>query len=71
MYLKAFVTINARTAHQDGRILESWVTEQLKQLGEYEYFALKDWLPICDGLLKDDEVENRGLPGRLGGKAPF
>jgi hypothetical protein len=71
VYVKVIVPVTARTPHQDGRTVESWVTEQLKELGDFEYFALTDWVPICDGLLEDDEVDNRVWPSRLDGSAPF
>ncbi len=35
---------------QAGRpVVESWVAEQLKQLGDFEYFAVTNWVPVCDG----------------------
>ena len=71
VYVKVIVPVTARTPHQDGRAVESWVTEQLNELGDFEYFALTDWVPICDGLLEDDEVDNRVWPSRLAGSAPF
>lgn len=71
VFVKVFVPVTARTPKQDGSAVESWVAEQLKQLGESEYFALTDWVPVCDGLLSDDEVDNHVWPSRLGVKAPF
>lgn len=71
VFVKVIVPVTARTPQQDGPVVESWVAEQLKQLGESEYFAITDWVPVCDGLLSDDEVNNSVWPGRFGDKTPF
>ena len=33
-----------------------------------EYFAVTDWVPVCDGLLADDIVDNDVWDGCLDGK---
>ena len=68
VFVKVFMPVTARTPKQDGPVVESWVAEQLKELGESECFAVTDWVPVCDGLLADDEVDNRVWSGRLVGK---
>ncbi|MDV6029487.1 MAG: hypothetical protein F9B45_05145 [Phycisphaera sp. RhM] len=68
VFVKVIVPITPHTPKQYGPVVESWVAEQLKQLGESEYFAVTDWVPVCDGLLADDRVDNRV---RLNGKLPF
>lgn len=68
VFVKVVIPVTARTPKQDGPVVESWVAEQLKELGETEYFAVTDWVPVCDGLLEDDEVDNRVWSGRLVGK---
>ena len=66
--VKVIMPVTARTPKQDGPAVESWVAEQLKELGESEYFAVTDWVPVCDGLLSDDEVDNCVWSGQLVGK---
>ena len=68
VFVKVIVPITPHTPKQDGPVVESWVAEQLKQLGESEYFAVTDWVPVCDGLLADDIVDNRV---HLNGKLPY
>lgn len=68
VFVKVIMPVTARTPKQDGPVVESWVAEQLKELGESEYFAVTDWVPVCDGLLEDDEVDNRVWSGQLVGK---
>lgn len=68
VFVKVIMPVTARTPKQDGPAVESWVAEQLKELGESEYFAVTDWVPVCDGLLEDDEVDNRVWSGQLVGK---
>ena len=67
VFVKVIVPVTLRTPKQDGPVVESWVAEQLKQLGESEYFAATDWVPVCDGLLADDIVDNDVWDGRLNG----
>ena len=71
VFVKVIVPVTSRTPKQDGPVVESWVAEQLKQLGESEYFAVTDWVPVCDGLLEDDIVDNDVWDGRLDGKHPY
>ena len=68
VFVKVIIPVTARTPKQEGPVVESWVAEQLKAMGETEYFAVTDWVPVCDGLLEDDEVDNRIWSGRLAGK---
>ncbi len=71
VFVKVIVPVTTRTPKQSGRVVESWVAEQLKELGEGECFAVTDWVPVCDGLLEDKQVNNRVWDGRLGDKYPF
>jgi hypothetical protein len=66
--VKVIMPVTARTPKQEGPAAEWWVAEQLKELGESEHFAVTDWVPVCDGLLADDEVDNCVWSGRLDGK---
>ncbi len=66
VFVKVIMPVTARTPKQDGPVIEAWVAEQLKQSGVSEYFAVTNWVPICDGLLADDEVDNRVWDGILG-----
>ncbi|WP_145418746.1 hypothetical protein [Planctomycetes bacterium K23_9] len=68
VFVKVIIPVTARTPKQNGPVVESWVAEQLKELGETEYFAVTDWVPVCDGLLEDDEIDNRIWSGSLAGK---
>ena len=70
VFVKVIMPVTARTPKQDGPLVESWVVEQLKQQGEPECFAVTNWVPVCDGLLTDDLVDNRVWDGRVG-KASF
>ncbi|QDT03938.1 hypothetical protein K227x_23240 [Rubripirellula lacrimiformis] len=69
VFVKVIMPVTARTVMQDGPVVESWVAEQLKELGGSEYFAVTGWVPICDGLLADDEVDNCVWDGRLVGES--
>jgi hypothetical protein len=71
VFVKVIVPVTSRTPRQDGPGVESWVAEQLKQLGESEYFAVTDWVPVCDGLLADDAVDNRVWDGILDGNSHY
>ena len=71
VFVKVIVPVTERTPKQDGPVVESWVAEQLKEMGESEYFAVTDWVPVCDGLLEDDIINNDVWDGRLGGKHPY
>jgi len=66
VFVKVIMPVTAHTPKQDGPVIESWVAEELKQLGESEYFAVTNWVPVCDGLLSDDIVDNRVWDGSLG-----
>lgn len=70
VFVKVIMPVTERTPKQDGPVIEAWVAEQLKQSDESEYFAVTNWVPVCDGLLSDDEVDNRIWGGSLG-KASF
>ncbi|MCO6455898.1 MAG: hypothetical protein J5I93_11425 [Pirellulaceae bacterium] len=71
VFVKVIVPVTSRTPKQDGPVVESWVAEQLKELGEPEYFAVTNWVPVCDGLLVDDIIDNDVWDGRLGGKHSY
>ncbi len=65
VFVKVIVPVSERTPKQDGPVVESWVAEQLRDLGESKYFAVTDWVPVCDGLLADDLIDNEVWDGRL------
>ncbi|WP_442511335.1 hypothetical protein SH528x_003009 [Novipirellula sp. SH528] len=71
VFVKVIVPVTSHTPKQDGPVVEFWVAEQLKHLGESEYFAVTDWVPVCDALLEDDIVDNRVWDGRLDGKSSY
>ena len=71
VFVKVIMPVTTRTPKQDGPVVESWVAEQLKKLGEPEYFAVTDWVPVCDGLLADDIVDNDVWDGGRIGKTLF
>ncbi len=71
VFVKVIVPVTSQTPKQDGPAVESWVAEQLKELGESEYFAVTNWVPVCDGLLADDIVDNDVWDGCLKGKHSF
>ena len=65
VFVKVIMPVTARTPKQDGPVVEAWVAKQLKQSGESEYFAVTNWVPVCDALLEDNEVDNRVWGGSL------
>ena len=71
VFVKVIVPVTSHIRKQDGPVVEAWVAQQLKQLGVSEYFAVTDWVPICDGLLEDDVVDNRVWDGRLDGNNSY
>lgn len=66
VFVKVIVPVTPRTPKQAGPVIEAWVAEQLMKLGESEYFAVTNWVPVCDGLLADDVVDNHVWNGSLG-----
>ena len=68
VFVKVIVPVTSRTPKQDGPLVESWAAKRLKHQGVSEYFAVTDWVPVCDALVEDDIVNNRVWDGRLGGK---
>ena len=58
VFVKVILPVSSHTPKQDGPFIESWVAEQLKQLNVPEYFAVTNWVPVCDGLLADDDIDN-------------
>ena len=71
VFVKVIVPVTSRTPMRNGPVVESWVAEELKTLGETEYFAVTDWVPVCDGLLTDDVVDNRVWDGGRFNKVLF
>jgi hypothetical protein len=71
VFVKVIVPVTPKTPNQDGHVVESWVAEQLKQLGESEVLAVTGWVPVCDALLEDDVVNNNVWDGRVTGKSHF
>ena len=63
VFVKVIMPGTSLTAKQNGPVVESWISEELKKLGETKYFAVTDWVPVCDGLLEDDVVDNRVWDG--------
>ena len=71
VFVKVIVPVTSRTTKQDSPVVESWIAEELTQLGESSYFAVTGWVPVCDELLADDAVDNQVWDGRLDGKHPY
>ncbi len=71
VFVKVIVPVTPRSPRQDGPVIELWIAEQLKQLGESEYFAVTGWVPVGDGLLADDNLNNDIWDGRLVGKHSY
>ena len=71
VFVKVIVPVTSRSPKQDGPVVESWVGEKLEQLGESDSFAVTDWVPVCDGLLADDVVDNRVWDGGRVGKSLY
>lgn len=68
VFVKVIVPVTPNTPMQDGPVVESWIAEELKQLGETPFFAVTGWVPVCDGLLADDILTNDVWDGCLVGK---
>lgn len=68
VFVKVIMPVTKHTPKQEGPVVEAWIAEQLEQLAESDYFAVTNWVPVCDGLLSDDEVDNRVWSGQLVGK---
>ncbi|MEM7559703.1 MAG: hypothetical protein AAF394_11325 [Planctomycetota bacterium] len=66
VFVKLIIPVTDSYPMQDGPAIESWVKKRLKKLNVAEYFAVTDWVPICDGLLADDIVTNHVWGGVLG-----
>lgn len=68
VFVKVILPVSVRSPKQDGPAVESWVAAAMKEQGESEYFAVTDWVPVCDGLLADQEIDNSVWDGQLIGK---
>jgi hypothetical protein len=44
-------------------MFDPWVLEELKQRGQTDYLEGTDWVPVCDGDLTDNVVDNRVWTG--------
>ena len=71
VFVKVIVPVTSRTPKQDGPAVESWVAERLKQQVESEFFAVTNWVPVCDALLEDDIVDNEVWDGILASNHAF
>ena len=63
VFVKLIVPNTSRNPKQNDPVVEAWIAGELKKLGEKEYFAVTDWVPVCDALLEDDVVDNRVWDG--------
>ena len=68
VFVKVILPVTNQTPMQKGPAVESWIAKQLKQRGESEYYAVTDWVPICDGLLEDESIDNDVWDGILESK---
>lgn len=71
VFVKVILPVTSRTPKHDGPVVESWVAEELKKLGETGYFAVTNWVPVCDAIPEDDIVDNRVWDGGLDGKSLY
>ena len=71
VFVKVVVPVTVRTPKQNGPPIESWITAQLKERGGNDFFAVTQWVPICDGLLADDLVDNSVWGGGLESSHPY
>ncbi|MFM9115539.1 MAG: hypothetical protein ACKOU6_05195 [Planctomycetota bacterium] len=71
VFVKVILPVTSKTPKAKGPTVESWVAEQLKMLGETEFFAVTSWVPISDALLKDDFMDNKIWDGHLAGEARY
>ncbi|MEC8554117.1 MAG: hypothetical protein VXZ82_03830 [Planctomycetota bacterium] len=67
VFVKLIVPVTDAIAKQDGPGIESWIKKRLKKLKVPSYFAVSDWVPVCDGLLADDIVDNDVWSGSING----
>ena len=58
VFVKLIMPGTSGNPEQNDPVVESWIAGELKKLGETEYFAVTDWVPVCDALLEDDVVDN-------------
>ncbi len=65
VFVKVIIPVTSRTPKQNGPVIEAWVAEQLKKLGESDYFAVTNWMPVCDGLLADEVADTHVWSGSL------
>ena len=71
VFVKVIVPVSEHAPMQKGPAVESWVAKELKQLKVPEYFAVTDWVPVCDGLLANDIVDNDVWDGNLESKHQY
>lgn len=67
VFVKLIIPVTDSFPMQDGPVIESWVKKGLKKRKVSEYFAVTDWVPICDGLLADDTIDNDVWSGSING----
>ena len=71
VFVKVILPVTKQTPMQKGPVVESWIAKQLKKQGETEYYAVTDWVPVCDGLLEDVTIDNDVWDGILESKVRF
>ncbi|MEM7475524.1 MAG: hypothetical protein AAF483_11090 [Planctomycetota bacterium] len=71
VFVKVIFPGTSQEPKYDGLVVESWLAKKLKQKNVQEYFAVTDWVPVCDGLLADDIVDNDVWDGRLDAKNSY
>ena len=65
VFVKVFVPVTKQTPKQNGPAVESWIEKELSRMGVADCFAVTNWVPVCDGLLADEIVDNDVWDGRL------
>lgn len=71
VFVKVVVPVTKHTPDQEGPVIESWIAARLKKLDGSDFFAVTDWVPVCDGLLTDEDVDNDVWDGCLKTKYRF
>lgn len=71
VFVKVMIPVTKHTPMQEGPAIESWIAKQLKQMKAKKCFAVTQWVPVCDGLLADDVIDNDVWDGVLKSKHSY
>ena len=71
VFVKLILPVTERIPKQKGAAVETWIAKHLEKEGLSEYVAVTEWVPVCDGLLADETIDNDVWNGDIESKYTF